>query len=156
VAPPQPKAIPQILQELWELLKAYARQETVDPLKGLGRYLGFGVGGSLLVGLGGLFLSLSLLRGLQKFDVFEGGLSFLPYVIVLVALLLVVGLIGGVVTQAKPGGGPPGPAGGDGTGSSGPTTPVSATSAAAAAGTTSRATTSPDPTPPTPGSGGRP
>lgn len=135
MAPPQPKAVPQILQELWELLKAYARQETVDPLKGLGRYLGFGVGGSLLVGLGGLFLSLSLLRGLQKFDVFDGGLSFLPYVIVLVALLVVVAVIGGVISKAKPGGRSKAPAAGDDAPPGGPATPVAATSAAAAAAT---------------------
>ncbi|MFN8038115.1 MAG: hypothetical protein U0Q07_02795 [Acidimicrobiales bacterium] len=101
MAPPQPKAVPQILQELWELLKAYARQETVDPLKGLGRFLGFGVAGALLVGLGGLFLALSLLRLLQRFSVFTGTWSWAPYFIVLLALVLAIALIIGVISQGR-------------------------------------------------------
>jgi len=101
VAPPQPKAVPQILQELWELLKAYARQETVDPLKGLGRFLGFGIAGALLVGLGGLFLALSLLRLLQRFEVFTGTWSWAPYFIVLLALVLAIALIVGVISQGR-------------------------------------------------------
>ncbi len=107
---PQPKAVPQILQELWELLKAYARQETVDPLKGLGRYLGYGVGGSMLVGLGGLFLSLSLLRLLQRFSVFADTWSFAPYAIVLVTLVLAIGAIGAGIGRRKPSKPPKAPA----------------------------------------------
>lgn len=101
MAPPQPKAVPQILQELWELLKAYARQETVDPLKGLGRFLGFGVAGALLVGLGGLFLALSLLRLLQRFEVFTGTWSWAPYLIVLIALVVAISVIVGVISQGR-------------------------------------------------------
>lgn len=101
MAPPQPKAVPQILQELWELLKAYARQETVDPLKGLGRFLGFGIAGALLVGLGGLFLALSLLRLLQRFEVFTGTWSWAPYLIVLIALVVAISVIVGVISQGR-------------------------------------------------------
>lgn len=90
-----PRSIPEVVQELWELLKAYAQQETVDPLKGLGRYLGFGIGGAVLLSLGLVLLALSLLRVLQDEtgDVFTGWRSGLPYLIVLV-------LAGGVAALA--------------------------------------------------------
>lgn len=87
------KSIPQVLQELWALLQAYAKQETVDPLKDLGRYLAFGVAGSLAIGLGVLLLGVGVLRGLQtRTDLFAGAWSWVPYVVVLVVLAVVIGL----------------------------------------------------------------
>lgn len=82
------KSIPEVIQELWELLKAYARQETIDPLKNLGRYLGYGLGGMALLTLGVFMLALSGLRALQTQtgDVFAGWRSAFPYLIVLVVL----------------------------------------------------------------------
>lgn len=62
---PQDKSTGQILSELWELLQAYAKQQTVDPLKALKRYLSFGLSGAVCLGLGIFFLSLALLRVLQ-------------------------------------------------------------------------------------------
>lgn len=85
----------QHVAELKELVIGYARQETVDPLKNLGRYLGFGVGGALLVGLGSVLLLLSLLRGLQAIDGIErntGALSLVPYAATLVVALVIIGL----------------------------------------------------------------
>jgi hypothetical protein len=86
--PLNPKSIPEVVQDLWELLKAYAQQETIDPLKGLGRYLGFGLGGAALLSLGVFFLALSALRALQTQtgDVFTGWRSALPYLIVLIVV----------------------------------------------------------------------
>ena len=63
-----PKSIPEVVQDLWELLKSYAQQETIDPLKGLGRYLGFGIGGAAALSLGIFFLAMSALRVLQTRD----------------------------------------------------------------------------------------
>jgi cytochrome c biogenesis protein CcdA len=76
--------------ELKELLVAYARQETVDPVKALGRYLGFGLAGSALISLAGIFLSLGLLRLLQTEtgSTFTGNLSWAPYLLVLAAVVL--------------------------------------------------------------------
>ena len=89
------KSIPQVASELWELSVAYAKQETVDPLKGLGRFLGYGVGGAILFGLGSILLLLAGLRALQTEtdSTFTGSLSFIPYLIVVAAALLLVGLV---------------------------------------------------------------
>jgi hypothetical protein len=51
--------------EVIDLVKTYVRQETVGPLKNVGRKLGLGVAGSVAVGLGLFFLALGLLRLLQ-------------------------------------------------------------------------------------------
>jgi hypothetical protein len=77
-----------------DLVKAYARQETVDPLKSLGRFVGFGLAGALLLGIGGILLLLALLRLLQNETgtALTGNLSWLPYVIVLVVCGLVAAL----------------------------------------------------------------
>lgn len=83
---PSLKNVPEILQDLKDLLVAYAKQETVDPLRNLGRYLGFGLGGMALLTLGTFFLGMSLLRFLQTMvgGVFDGFWSWVPYVIVMV------------------------------------------------------------------------
>ncbi len=83
----KPKPIADTLRELWELLQAYARQETIDPLKPLGRYLGFGIAGMVLVGVSLVFFAMSGLRAMQsQTDLFEGSWSWVPYVIVAVVL----------------------------------------------------------------------
>lgn len=82
--------------ELKDLVVGYARQETVDPLKSLGRYLGFGVGGGILVGFGSVLLLLALLRGLQSWDALDGSgaVSLVPYAAALLGAIIVIGLAG--------------------------------------------------------------
>ena len=66
--------------ELVSTLRAYVKQETIGPLKGLGRYVAFGLAGTTIFGIGGLFLVLATIRILQtETDAFQGNLSFLPY-----------------------------------------------------------------------------
>ena len=88
VAKPQQKTVAEIVQDLWALLKAYAAQETLAPLKKLGGYLAWGVSGSALMALGLFFLAMSLLRALQTETdgVFSGVWSWVPYLITAVAL----------------------------------------------------------------------
>jgi len=97
------KSIPQVATELWELSLAYARQETIDPLKGLGRFLAFGVGGAVLFGLGSILLLLSGLRALQTETdtTFTGNLSFVPYLIVAAAALVLTALLVWRVVKRK-------------------------------------------------------
>lgn len=72
--------------EVIDLVKAYALQETVGPLRGAGRWLGFGVGGALTLGIGLLLILVGLLRLLQtEWDrSASGNLSWLAYLITLV------------------------------------------------------------------------
>ena len=80
--------------ELKDLVVGYARQETIDPLKSLGRYLGFGVGGAIAVGLGCVLLLLALLRGLQSWSSLQGNgaLSLIPYAATVLGALVIIGL----------------------------------------------------------------
>jgi hypothetical protein len=88
------KSIPEVISELWELTREYAKQETIDPLKGLGRFLGFGIPGALLLGAGCILLLLSGLRALQTEtgSTFTGNWSWAPYLIVMAGGLLLMGL----------------------------------------------------------------
>jgi len=82
--------LPQLVIELKDLIVAYLRQETVVPLKQLGRYLAFGVAGSLLMGVGVILWALGSLRLLQTQtgDTFTGDWSWVPYLIVFAALVI--------------------------------------------------------------------
>ena len=93
--PPKRKKPADHIAELKILVVGYAKQETIDPLKTLGRYLGFGLGGAFLVGGGSLFLLLGILRLMQSISPFEhdtGALSLVPYGVTLVAGFVIIGL----------------------------------------------------------------
>ena len=77
------------LRELQELVVTYAKQETVAPLKALGRYVGFGLAAALLFGTGIIFVEIGLLRLLkdQTGSAFTGNLSWAPYTIVVLVSL---------------------------------------------------------------------
>jgi uncharacterized membrane protein YidH (DUF202 family) len=94
VAEPRPKekSISNLAAELWDLVLAYAKQETIEPAKGLGRFVARGVIGSVLLGIGTILLVLAVLRLLQDETgtVFDGNLSMVPYVL---TLLLCAGVV---------------------------------------------------------------
>jgi len=94
VAKNAPKSVTEIGQELFDLLKAYAQQETLTPLKALGTYLAWGLLGALLISGGVFFVALSALRALQTETngTFDGNWSWVPYLIVALALAAVIGL----------------------------------------------------------------
>jgi hypothetical protein len=87
--------LPQLVTELWELIVAYFKQETVVPLKQLGRWIAFGILGALLLGAGVLLLAMAGLRAMQDEtgSAFTGNLSWIPYMIMFVALV-----VGGAIT----------------------------------------------------------
>jgi hypothetical protein len=82
--------LPQLVLELRDLVVTYVKQETVVPLRQLGRYAGFGIAGALLLGLGVVLLGVGALRALQTEtgETFTGDWSWAPYLIVFAALLL--------------------------------------------------------------------
>ena len=78
--------------KVFELVKSYARQELLDPLAVMPRWLVLGLFGSFTVVVGVLLLVIALLRYLQT-DVnalFGGDLSWAPYVIVMTVLVLLI------------------------------------------------------------------
>ena len=85
----------QTVRELKELVIAYAKQEALDPLKGLTRNVGFGLGGAFLMGIGVSFLAMGLLRALQdnRGWLVHGNWSWVPYLTVVVALFIVAALV---------------------------------------------------------------
>ena len=74
--------------DLVGLFRRYVRQETVEPLRSLGRYLLFGTAGSLLVGAGTVLLALGALRGLQAWGALDGRWSWVPYLAAALPLAL--------------------------------------------------------------------
>ena len=97
--PEEPKGAGAHLGELKDLVVAYAKQETVEPLKTLGRYLGYGLAGAICLGLGLSLLLLALLRGLQRIEVFNdpfevggGSFTWVPYGITALVGAIVVAL----------------------------------------------------------------
>ncbi len=91
-------------KEIQQMLVTYARQETVEPLKSLGRYLGFGISGAFLASLGTLFLGLGVLRLAQsRVSAFSGGsfASTLPYLITLAVLIPVMALLYNGYSRAR-------------------------------------------------------
>jgi membrane protein implicated in regulation of membrane protease activity len=85
------KAPQEQLRELKELIIAYFKQETIDPLKGLVRYVAFGLLGAVLMGTGTCFLAIGGLRALQTETgtTFRGNWSWAPYGFTILALLIV-------------------------------------------------------------------
>lgn len=80
--------------DMIQLVKDYARQETLGPLKGWGRYLALGAMGALVLGIGLIVTMLGLLRLLQtETDAFSGpSSSIAAYAITLFGCFIVIGL----------------------------------------------------------------
>ena len=89
-----PDGLPGMATDLWQLVLGYVKQETLDPIKGLGRFVAFGLAGSLVLGTGLVLLFLGALRLLQEEtgSAFTGNLSWIPYLITVLACVVVAGL----------------------------------------------------------------
>lgn len=98
----RPKSLPTLASELWAMVVAYVKQETLAPLRGLGRFIALGLAGSFALGIGLLLLSLALLRALQtQTSAFDGSLSWAPYGITLAASAVVAFLAVRAITSQK-------------------------------------------------------
>lgn len=79
------------LGEMYDLVRDYVKQETLDPIRGAGRWMAWASLGAVALTLGLLFLMVGLLR-LTQAELFakDSGLSWIPYlVVVFVSLILV-------------------------------------------------------------------
>ena len=80
--------------ELRSLLIRYANQEIRDPLAALTKWVSLGLVGMLFLSVGAGFGAIGLLRLLQnELSLFNDSLSFVPYVLVFVALLIAVTIL---------------------------------------------------------------
>jgi uncharacterized membrane protein YidH (DUF202 family) len=86
------KSIPEVVVELKDLTISYAKQETVEPIKGLKQFFKWGVLGAALVAFGMIELALALLRFLQTETgtALTGNWSWVPYVAATAFLVLVI------------------------------------------------------------------
>jgi len=75
-----------------QLVLDYAKQETLGPLKGLARFVAFGVVGAIGLSAGAMLLLLALLRALQTEtgSTFRGDWSWAPYLVTAAAAIVVL------------------------------------------------------------------
>lgn len=75
------KGLGRDLNELVSLVIAYAKQETIVPLRNLVRFVAFGVAGSILIAAGGAVLTLTAVRIVQTEtgNHLRGNLTWVPY-----------------------------------------------------------------------------
>ena len=93
-SPSDPKSDNQ-LGDTVKMIKDYARQETLGPLKGWARYLALGAAGAFVLGIGLVVTLLGVLRLLQTdtHHAFTGpNMSIVAYLITLVACVVIVGI----------------------------------------------------------------
>ncbi len=99
------KSPQQQVQELKDLVVSYAKQETVDPIKNIGRYIGWALAGALAFGVGMTFLAVGALRMLQttlpELLDGQGKSSWFPYLAVLLLLGSALGLVAMKLTKSK-------------------------------------------------------
>ena len=86
-------------EDIKDVAVRYLKEETVDPVKALGRYTAWGCAGSFLIGLGGLLLLVGTLRLFQH--IFHGTTSWIPYL-----LVFLLGAVAFGLTVAKIASGP--------------------------------------------------
>lgn len=79
--------------ELFEMVRDYVKQETLDPLRGVGRWLAWGIAGAIALLFGAVIGLFGVLRLLQA-EVFSDTevFTFVPYFIVAVVAAALIGL----------------------------------------------------------------
>jgi hypothetical protein len=90
--------------DAFQLTIDYLKQETLGPLKGIVRFLAWGLAGSLAIGVGVLLLLVGVLRLLQEEtgSLLTGDWSWVPYFVVTALGLMVAGVAAWRIT-AGPG-----------------------------------------------------
>jgi hypothetical protein len=85
-----------------QLVLAYVKQETIGPLRQLGRFLIYGIAGSVALAIGAVLGLVAVLRLLQEeTGTFHGSLSWIPYLIVSVLAIVIIGLAAWRITSGR-------------------------------------------------------
>ena len=81
------------VSELYDNVIKYAKQEAIDPIRGAGRWIGFGLFAAVLISIGVVIGSIGVLRLVQTTPLgASNGWSWLCYLIT-VLICLVVGIV---------------------------------------------------------------
>lgn len=98
------KSVSLLGSELLGLVIGYAKQETVDPLKSLARFVAWGTAGAVLIATGGVLLALAAVRAAQTESGahLHGNLTWVPYA---AGLILAVTGAGWAISRIFKGGG---------------------------------------------------
>ena len=84
------------------MLRAYVVQETVGPLRGLGRYLLFGLAGALAISVSIVLAALALMRVLQtETTVFGANWSFVPHLAGAALLVVAIFLLARAIKPSQ-------------------------------------------------------
>ena len=80
--------------DAFQLTVDYLKQETIEPLRGLGRFLYMGIAASFFAAFGILLILIGVLRLLQTETgtALHGDWSWVPYAVVIVLGLMVIGV----------------------------------------------------------------
>jgi hypothetical protein len=80
------------IPELIDFVRAYAKQETLDPLRGVGRWIAYGAAGAFCLGLGLVIVLIGVLRLVEEEwpRSSSGSLSWVAY---LITLIVAIGLL---------------------------------------------------------------
>jgi hypothetical protein len=80
--------------DAFQLTVDYLKQETIDPLRGLGRFLYMGIAGAFFLAFGILLILLGILRLLQTETgtALTGDWSWVPYAVVVLLGLMIIGI----------------------------------------------------------------
>ncbi len=103
MAAPEKPSAQDTISDLVQLTKSYALQETVDPIKGLTKFVGFGLGAAAIGGIGMILVLLGVLRLLQTETGtrLQGHLSWVPYLVTLVVSFVLVGIAVAGIARKK-------------------------------------------------------
>lgn len=90
---PGGQSLPQLVAEVVPMIVAYLKEQTIGPFRGLGRYVVFGVAGSVALSIGLVLLLLASVRVLQEDtgSVLAGSLSWVPYLAAVVLCMVIAG-----------------------------------------------------------------
>ena len=83
--------VSELVRDIGTMLVEYVKQETLEPIKGLARFVALGLAAMVVTGMGIVLLLLGGVRLLQDEagSAFDGHLKFLPYVFALIVCAVV-------------------------------------------------------------------
>lgn len=91
---PRSRSVSDPVVDLVDSVKQYAKQETIEPIRGAARWVAVGTLASISLGLALVFCALAVLRLSQDLggEALDGAWSFVHYLITLIVVSIFVGV----------------------------------------------------------------